>query len=134
MKDMLEKYVERVSVSDGECFLMFHNGSVTITYEAYGDCCSESWFADITGLDNLRGQTVIGVRILDVDLPEGDNRTRQEEDQVYGYRLSTRKGDCDIIFRNSSNGYYGGELVLVASAARLKGEVFTEITTDEWSA
>ena len=64
MKDMLGKYVERVSVSDGECFLMFHNGSVTITYEAYGDCCSESWFADITGLDNLRGQTVIGVRIL----------------------------------------------------------------------
>lgn len=134
MKDMLGEYVERVSVNDGERFLMFHNGSATTTYEACGDCCSESWFADITGLDNLRGQTVIGVRILDVDLPEGDTRTRQESDQVYGYRLSTRKGDCDIIFRNSSNGYYGGELVLVSNAASLSGETFTEIKTDEWSA
>lgn len=134
MKDMLGRYIERVSVSDGERFLMFHIRYSTVTYEAYGDCCSESWFADITGLDNLRGQTVVGVRILDVDLPEGDTRTRQEWDQVYGYRLSTRKGDCDIIFRNSSNGYYGGELLLVPESASLSGETFTEITTDEWSA
>ena len=134
MKDMLGKYVERVYVSDGENLLMFHNGSVTTTYEACGECCSESWFADITGLDNLRGQTVVGVRILDVDLPEGDTRTRQESDQVYGYRLSTRKGDCDIIFRNSSNGYYGGELRLVGRDTRLDEVTFTEITTDEWSA
>lgn len=134
MKELLETYVERVSVSDGEHFLMFHCRNMTTTYEAYGECCSETWFADITGLDNLRKQTVIGVRILDVDLPEGDTRTRQESDQVYGYRLSTRKGDCDIIFRNSSNGYYGGELELVSNEASLKGEVFTEITTDEWSA
>lgn len=134
MKDMLGEYVRRVSVSDGEHYLMFRCRNVTITYATYGECCSETWFADITGLDNLRGQTVTGVRILDVDLPEGDTRTRQESDQVYGYRLATRKGDCDIIFRNSSSGYYGGELVLVSSATSLSGETFTEITTDEWSA
>lgn len=134
MKELLETYVERVSVSAGEHYLMFHSQRKTTTYGAYGDCCSESWFADITGLDNLRGQEVIGVRVLDVTLPKGDRRTRQDEDKVYGYRLSTRKGDCDIIFRNSSNGYYGGELGLVRNAASLSGETFTEITTDEWSA
>ena len=138
MKELLETYVGRVSVSAGEHYLMFHGIKEAITYEAYGDCCSETWFADITGLDNLRGQVVIGVRVLDVTLPEGDLRTRQEHDQVYGYRLSTQKGDCDIIFRNSSNGYYGGKLVLVRSADSLSRgpfpETFTEITTDEWSA
>lgn len=61
---------------------MFHGRARAITYGAYGDCCSETWFADITGLDNLRGQVVIGVRVLDVTLPEGDLRTRQEEDEV----------------------------------------------------
>ena len=39
---------------------------------------------------------------------ECDERTRQEYDQVYKFMLVTHKGYCDIIFRNSSNGNYGG--------------------------
>ncbi len=32
--------------------------------------------------------------------------------QIYKTTLKTDKGDCDVEYRNSSNGYYGGSLDL----------------------
>jgi hypothetical protein len=45
------------------------------------------------------------------DAPE-DGKTRQDFDSLYGYGVVTDKGEGDIEFRNSSNGYYGGWLEL----------------------
>lgn len=142
MKELLETRIERVYVSDSQEHIVFvhHVGpppKVT-AYETEADCCSETWFADIIGLHNLLGQTVIGVRVLEVEIPEGDTRTRQEYDEAYGYRLTTAKGDCDFIFRNSSNGCYGGSLILVKEE-RLPGVMdgqreFAQLTENEWQA
>lgn len=139
MKELFKEYVSRVLVSKGEHYLLVYSGRETLAlYEATGDCCSESWFADIVGIDNLKNAVVIGIKVLNVELPEGDTRTRQEYDEVYGYRLTTHKGDCDIIFRNSSNGYYGGELTQVSDPKQveeiLSSEVFVEITENDWQA
>jgi hypothetical protein len=75
-----------------------------------GDYCSESWFADLVGVHNVIGREVISVETI--PLPEWvnveDGRTRQEYDEAYGLRISTDGGTCDVIYRNSSNGYYGG--------------------------
>jgi hypothetical protein len=80
-----------------------------IVYLTYGDCCSETWFSEILNLDFLVGHTVSEVKEL--DMPDyTDNNSRQQEDKYYGYRITTEAGHCTIAFRNSSNGYYGGEI------------------------
>lgn len=142
MKELLETRIERVYVSDSQEHIVFVHWvgpppKVT-AYETEADCCSETWFADIVGLHNLLHQVVMGVSVLEVKLPEDDKRTRQEYDEAYGYRLTTAKGDCDFIFRNSSNGYYGGSLCVVKEDRLPKimdGErEFHLLTENEWAA
>lgn len=94
-----------------------------IIYICEGDCCSETWFADIIGVQSLLQQEVIDVAEMSTEKSLSnyninDGRGRQEYDEVYGYRLMTRLGTCDFVFRNSSNGYYGGHLALYVAKDR----------------
>jgi hypothetical protein len=135
LNGLIGKQVTGLFVSQGEGDLKFTLQDPTdnpVLVSAAGDCCSETWFADIVGVANLIGGVVASVEDLQ-GLPDvDDNRTRQEVDQVYGVRVKTEKGDCDIIFRNSSNGYYGGELTPFYSDYREPRE-WREITED-WQA
>lgn len=94
----------------GQHFFRFDTDEGMIVLEALGDCCSETWFADLIAADCLIGQTVSAVE--DVELPppcKKDHRSRQEEDVIYGIKIFTGRGQhAFLIFRNSSNGYYGG--------------------------
>jgi len=111
MKKLIGKKINGISINDDQSILSFDTDHGQVNYLAYGDCCSESWFADITGVSAMLGGSVqtaeeIGMEGYDVK----DGRTRQEYDEAYGYKLTTDKGYADIVFRNSSNGYYGGNL------------------------
>ena len=80
-------------------------------WETEGDCCSESWFSDIVNPQALFGAVVLTVECIEMEeigYSVEDGRCRQEVDAAYGYKITTSKGWCDIVFRNSSNGYYGG--------------------------
>lgn len=92
---------------DGETTLRltFADGETYVTTE--GDCCSESWWADVVGAASCYGSTVREVREIELPNPD-DNRTRQESDAAYGYDIVTDGGVVNLVFRNSSNGYYGG--------------------------
>ena len=74
----------------------------------WGGCCSESWWADITGVLSATPGVVLKTEVLKDWFPDDDGRSRQEEDIAYGYQIKTNKGVIDLVFRNSSNGYYGG--------------------------
>ena len=76
-----------------------------------GDCCSETWFADINGPSLVLNKKISAVEELDLDKPD-DERTRQQEDLAYSLKITTEGGILDIIYRNSSNGYYGGDIQL----------------------
>ncbi len=113
MKELIGSKVLDVEVSDDEYYLKFTTDKGIFTYLADGDCCSESWFSEILNLDFLVGHTVSDVE--EVVLPEygqNDGHCRQESDIFYGFKLSTEAGNIDIVFRNSSNGYYGGSYSL----------------------
>jgi hypothetical protein len=117
MNELLGATIIQVFIDNSEQHyikFVLDSGEV-ICYLAEGDCCSESWFADIIGIDALLGQKIERVEDFECyDIPNNrDERTRQEYDAVYKYMLVTRKGYCDIIYRNSSNGYYGGWLKLL---------------------
>lgn len=116
MKELFNKIVQEVWIdSENQEYILFKCGRLEeVCYHGYGDCCSETYFSEINRLDNLIGHEVIGLEVIDQfpeDLPERESR--QESDEIYGYRLKTKKGYAVIIYRNSSNGYYGGSAELV---------------------
>lgn len=113
--------------SEQQHYLRFTTDRGTVVLCACGDCCSESWFSQITGIGALVGGTVTSVCEIAMGSIE-DGITRQEFDQLYSIKFVTDRGHADIDFRNSSNGYYGGYLDL--SALGSEKVVWKLITAD----
>lgn len=115
MASMTQKKTFGLFLSDHESDLGFvFDDKSAVCWSTTSDCCSETWFADIVGVDALKNGTIVSVTAIDMDdtgYSVQDGRGRQEFDQVYGYKVTTTAGWCDIIFRNSSNGYYGGAML-----------------------
>jgi hypothetical protein len=130
MNELIGKSVIGLRVNEDQSIMAFdHPDGTSTSYETYGDCCSETWFADVIGVSALLGSHVLAVEHM--DLPEvDDKRTRQEYDSFYGVKLQTNKGIVDIVYRNSSNGYYGGAIYLNNKALP---EVMISIF-DDWQA
>lgn len=138
MFELGEKVITGVKISEGEQYILFiPNYGECLLFEAIADCCSETWYSDIIGLHNLLNRLISGVEILKMPQPQ-DDRSRQEYDEAYGFRLKTDKGHCDIIYRNSSNGFYGGWSEQVKDLKRykeiLENNKFVEITENDWQA
>lgn len=140
---LIGKLILRVAISDDQREIGFNTETGWIRYEALADCCSESWFADIIGIDALIGNIVTFTRPLAmIEMEQNarlqqvmdpcDGRTRQEVDEVYAYAIETPMGVTTLAFRNSSNGYYGGEL----SEAEFSPDIFepARYITEDWSA
>lgn len=104
--------IVELKIADSSIVFQLENYSL-IAYSVSGDCCSQSWFSDILNFNSVRNKV-----IHHLEEPEGlkdyniaDGRCRDCYDEVYGVTLVAEDGSkCDIYFRNSSNGYYGGYL------------------------
>lgn len=112
------------------CFVMEDKSIFAIMCEA--DCCSESWVSDIIDFDNMIDAEIISVEILeDRQATEEENkRTRGLRDKIYGIKIFSMKGYTDIIFRNSSNGYYGSEITIQENFSLADLKDTEVITTD----
>ena len=131
MKELIGKKITGLRINEDQSVLAFDTDQGVIAYDAWGDCCSETWFADITGVGALIGGTVKTVACVNMNgYNVDDGRCRQDVDEAYGYKLTTDKGYADIVFRNSSNGYYGGSIELLK---RELPEGMIAIT-DDWQA
>ncbi len=81
-----------------------------LTFEAVGDCCSESWIENIEDVDNMMNCRVLSVELKMISkwLPG----TKQDFDKVYGCTVTGKKSGKPVQFfiemRNSSNGFHGG--------------------------
>jgi hypothetical protein len=133
LTSLIDKTIQGIDVGPEEAALRFRiMGGDPVVWETEGDCCSESWWADGFSLNQLRGARVKEVNTIEMPkLPDDDQRTRQEYDEVYGIELVTTKGVAKLVFRNSSNGYYGGWCGL--GAADSAGP-WKEIEGNDWSA
>ena len=131
MNELIGKKITGLRINEDQSVLAFDTDQGVIAYDVWGDCCSEAWFADITGVGALIGGTVQTADEVSMDgYNVEDGRTRQECDEAYGYKLTTDKGYADIVFRNSSNGNYGGSIELLD---RELPEGMIAIT-DDWQA
>jgi hypothetical protein len=128
------------SWSEGEAALIFHTDlrDAPVMYRAFGDCCSQSRFADITGIQNPIGGVVIRVEVNPLEnYNVKDGRTREEYDKAYGWDIYTERGVCSVIMRNSSNGYYGGWIEPYngsLSGHTILGDAVDLTELEEWSA
>lgn len=134
MKDLIGKTINKIWISSDDTILVFDTDSGLIGYETQGDCCSSSWFESITGVEALLGQTV--QTETQIDMPEPKEREYKNDHycealQDYGEKLTTQKGYIDIVYRNSSNGFFGGWINLMSSIPDIQD--FKEIT-DDWIA
>lgn len=110
MKELIGKTIVSIYVNDDQSELVFETNEGQIRYVTDADCCSETWFADLIGVEAIINQEILSVE--DLEIPESlqdDSRSRQDSDSYYGVKLTTIKGYCDIVYRNSSNGYYSGD-------------------------
>lgn len=118
MKELIGKTILSIKLSDGGTRLDFELKEGHIVYEAWGDCCSESWFEELNG--DFLDKKVISVEEKNLEKRK-PKATRQEEDLLYGYTLVLedewgKRRRADIIYRNSSNGYYGGSCSCITNS------------------
>ena len=105
--------------------LIFDTPSESVAYQTDSECCSETWFDALEGVDNLIGHTVCSVEALSFgQIDDGDNII-----QPYGYKVTTDAGSFLLIFRNKSNGYYGGSVILTHDFDKTKAIAIC----DDWS-
>ena len=133
MSNLVGKTVKALYVSDNQSRLVVVHNEGQAPYFCDSDCCSETWIADIVGVSRLLGHTVL--KAEDMNLPQSDvddGRCRQDSDEFYGLKLLTSGGYVDILYRNSSNGCYGGSLKRDDHQAINLAEMI--VITDDYSA
>jgi len=106
-----------VDVSNDKTLLTIHfKEGKPARFQAVGDCCSFSWIEHLEAPEDLAGRTLVGVD--DARIEQGYDQEDDEDGynsgdyiQVYNTRFYLDNGETITIeYRNSSNGYYGGEL------------------------
>ena len=122
--------VRKLEISSNAEALVFSHDAGRCAYETYAPCCSETWIAEMIGVDNLIGQTVLKVEAIEVEHRD-DGKGRQQEDEFYGIRLSTTRGYVELIYRNSSNGCYAGSMGQLA-LERLDSYTDFKIITEDF--
>lgn len=93
----------------------FDDNHGDVSYIAEGECCSQSWIEHIEQPPDVSGATIMYVRELAKEnLPNGTQGYAGAGDSVTKYQtvFRTDRGDVVLEYRNDSNGYYGGELLL----------------------
>ena len=88
----------------------------TVRLLAEGDCCSNSWIENIDNEDALKGKVTA---VEDIDMPFLGHIPTAKHNPVqfikyYGLKITTENGEAILDYRNDSNGYYGGNLLLYA--------------------
>lgn len=84
-----------------------------VVVDAEGDCCSHSWIELVEIPTGIRGAKITALEDSDT-VREATPEELAKADclSVYQTMIRTTKGDISLEFRNDSNGYYGGYLVL----------------------
>jgi hypothetical protein len=115
LSSLVGKKVTKILISEG-C-LIFETDQGRVGFGVDGDCCSYSYFYDITGPQKLLDNGPI-VSARELDLSHDNHDQDYEYIRVYGYEFVSEhpvfgEQTTVVTFRNSSNGYYGGSMYLL---------------------
>ena len=121
---MIGKVLSSVTLStDKEVITFTYQDGTKTRLGVEGDCCSESWIEHLEMPNDLNGATILEHRSADeVDATDDDSLNPKNESyhgrvhdclKVYSDTFVTNRGDITLEYRNSSNGYYGGNLYVI---------------------
>ena len=105
---LVGKVVIGLKLSQDEQYLEFQTTDGIIRWTTFANCCSYAWIAEIIGVNGFFGREVLSVE--DVEGAESNRGKYGQLTQNYATEIRTDKTVVSIIFRNESNGYYGGSL------------------------
>lgn len=114
MKDLNGLKINSLELSTDKTVLKINTDKGPIYLVAVGDCCSSSWFEHISGTNNVIGGIINDFSHLDLysNSFADENPGEYEHIQYYSTVIKTNKGQLELEYRNSSNGYYGGWLTI----------------------
>lgn len=110
---LINKKVIELYISNDKEFLRFKlDDSSVINVYCDAECCSKTWIESLLGVQQLlRGNSIINIEELELE-DKNQVLDNWEVMKFYGYNIVTDQGKMLIDFRNSSNGYYLGQLGL----------------------
>lgn len=132
-ENLIGKTIEKIIIDTkyGQ-YINFITNDEPVGFVAVGDCCSRTYISEFVNVANLLGQKID--KIEELKLLEGDCLPRpasvsHEEEEIYGVKFHTEKGTAVLVYRNESNGYYGGSMDRRTLDLEGKAEA-KELTTD----
>lgn len=107
---LIGKTITDIKIADDKEAILFVTTDGEVIARADAECCSHTWIEHIE-LPAL-GFPCIVTEVEDLNLPGMSEEWDDDENyiQFYGCQIKTDKGEIVIDYRNSSNGYYGGNL------------------------
>jgi len=117
-KELFGSTLEGVYFSEDGSYMKIQTDKDAYCFDTEGDCCSHTYYHEVFGVPE---GNILEVEDVDMpDLKDGDEDKNDELVQQYGINIKTTKGVITIVYRNSSNGYYGGSSSLIDSAPSVK--------------
>lgn len=106
-KHILEgRTILNIQIASDKLALRFETDKGDVVAKVDGDCCSHTWIEEVEVLATLPCSVAA---VEDLSLRKSEC-VDYDTIQFYGCKITTDKGDITIDYRNSSNGYYGGDL------------------------
>lgn len=105
-------------------------GDVVALCDAY--CCSHTWVEAFES--TLRRLPAQVLEASDLDMNREDQEDDYEVIQFYGFKIVTDQGTVIIDYRNSSNGYYGGDLKWPGDSDFYGGVYGQNVSDMDWTA
>ena len=107
---LIGKILKGIQIAEDRMAIKFITNVGEVVALADADCCSNTWIEHVE-LPALGFPSLV-TDVVNLDMGKEDEWTDEDEFiQYYGCKISTDKGDIVIDYRNSSNGYYGGDLI-----------------------
>jgi len=104
-KYLVGHVIKEMKVADDGKAILFVTDKENVIAKMDGDCCSDTWVEHI----EMVSLPALVVDVEDIDMPDLGSLD-YESVAYYGCKITTDKGHIIIDYRNSSNGYYGGNI------------------------
>ena len=111
-----DEYITKLEITEDT--LTLHIGySTKLTFKLIGDCCSESFFTpeSIADAKKLEYKRFYGYEVRKqvlADTTETDAEGWETSIEYNALVISTHEGQTTLDWRNSSNGYYSGNILV----------------------
>lgn len=128
---LINKSIVDVKIAaDKEAMLFVTDCGQHLVVRVDADCCSNTWIESVEMPALGLPFTILSCE--DLDMGRENEEIDYDYIQYYGAKIVTTKGEMVIDYRNSSNGYYGGNIVWPGDEYFYGGVHGQNVSDEEW--